>query len=201
MSLAAYSPEGECSALKTEPKSLFRHIGRFCSRPLASRSSREAPYSAPQQHSQSRQWRCSSVCAAGLMYFAAVCGGQTPLAGPAMEKPTRQSPGAALATCESDPDGETLGSNQGFEAEEGGALKLTGEETLGCSGFWRTGRADSLREQEETRDLWERRNQQRNGKPDGQRSDQEAERHCNRPRSGQSLAFSVTVLAAGHGQC
>ncbi|KAJ1124564.1 hypothetical protein NDU88_003014 [Pleurodeles waltl] len=58
-------------------------------------------------------------------------------AGPAMGKSTQQCPGATLATGKSDTDGETLGSNQGFEAEDGGALKLKGEETRGAAGFGR----------------------------------------------------------------
>ncbi|KAJ1188910.1 hypothetical protein NDU88_005666 [Pleurodeles waltl] len=55
-----------------------------------------------------------------------------------------------------------------------------------------------MKEKEETRDLWERRDQQNNSKPEGQRSDQEAERHCNWPRSGESMAFSGKTLLIPH---
>ncbi|KAJ1107882.1 hypothetical protein NDU88_005269 [Pleurodeles waltl] len=48
-----------------------------------------------------------------------------------MRKPTQQCPRSALATGESDTDGETLGSIQGLEVEEGGALKVKGEEETG----------------------------------------------------------------------
>ncbi|KAJ1190149.1 hypothetical protein NDU88_006888 [Pleurodeles waltl] len=83
-----------------------------------------------------------------------------------MGQPTQQCPGAALATGKSDPEGETLGSNQGFEEEEGGALKLKGEETRRLQWFLEDG-ADGGREQEEMRDLRERQDQQRNGEPGG----------------------------------
>ncbi|KAJ1082930.1 hypothetical protein NDU88_003091 [Pleurodeles waltl] len=112
-----------------------------------------------------------------------------------MGKLNQQCPGAAFATGASGPDAETLGSYQGFEVEEGGALKLEGEEMRGCSVFWRMDGADRVREQEEARDLQEQRYQQRNGEPDGQRSDQEAERHCNQLRSGESVAFSEKVTS------
>ncbi|KAJ1178675.1 hypothetical protein NDU88_003917 [Pleurodeles waltl] len=89
---------------------------------------------------------------------------------PAIGKPTQHCPGAVLATGENDPDREILRSNEDLEVEEGGTLKEKGKE--------------------KTRDLRQRRDQQSNGGPETQRSDQEAERHYNRPHSGESVTSS-----------
>ncbi|KAJ1157036.1 hypothetical protein NDU88_009751 [Pleurodeles waltl] len=78
-------------------------------------------------------------------------------------KPIQQCPGAALATGGRDPDREILGSNQDLEGEEGGALKAKGQSRWSEK---KVGEAN----------LWQRWDQQNNGGPETQRSDQEAER-------------------------
>ncbi|KAJ1090237.1 hypothetical protein NDU88_003372 [Pleurodeles waltl] len=109
----------------------------------------------------------------------------------------RSGESVALSAGESNPDGQILRSNQDLEVEEGGAFKQKGEK--GSCGLPTTDGSDRDGGKEKTLDPRERRNQQHDSGPEKEWNDQEAKRHYNRPRSGDSVASSGMVLQAGHG--